>query len=178
MQVCVTCNFTCLHKLIDVYEIDGDQTQSAPNQSPQSLNGESRSGGNSRSSKLAEEEDNEMVEQPSFGNSSFADSSLPFFSIYTEATKKVDDEMVERWQKDADGILIFVSHCVGIHVVLCINSNAIDRFIFCFRCCAPCYNRPGPEAKQPGHFCILSREHLWGSDRPECNSCFHPLPCC
>ena len=25
--------------------------------------------------------------------------------------------MVERWQKDADGILIFVSCCVGIHTV-------------------------------------------------------------
>ena len=27
--------------------------------------------------------------------------------------------MVERWQKDADGILIFVSPRVGIHAVFC-----------------------------------------------------------
>jgi hypothetical protein len=29
--------------------------------------------------------------------------------------------MVERWQKDADGILIFVSSSVGIHIVLYSN---------------------------------------------------------
>jgi hypothetical protein len=26
--------------------------------------------------------------------------------------------MVERWQKDADGILFFVGHCVGIRLSL------------------------------------------------------------
>ena len=29
--------------------------------------------------------------------------------------------MVERWQKEADGILIFVSHRDGIHAALFIN---------------------------------------------------------
>ena len=29
--------------------------------------------------------------------------------------------MVERWQKDADGILIFVSHRDGIHAALFMN---------------------------------------------------------
>ena len=161
--MCVTCNFTCLSKLINVCKIDGDQTPSAPNRSSQSLNEEPRSGGNSTSSKAGQEEENETVERPSYGNSSFADSSGLFFSIYSEATKKEDDEMVERWQKDADGILIFVSHYDEIHVALSINSNTIDWLILCFRCCAPCPNRPGPKAKQPGHFGILSWEHLWGS---------------
>ena len=104
-----------------------------------------------------------MAEQPSFGNSSYADSSGSFFSIYSEATKKEDDDMVERWQKDADGILIFVSHFLGLHSALCINWNTIDWLILCFRCRAPCFNCPGPEAEQPRYFCILSWEHLWGS---------------
>ena len=33
----------------------------------------------------------------------------------SEATKEGDTEMVERWQKDAKGILIFVSPRVAIH---------------------------------------------------------------
>ena len=104
-----------------------------------------------------------MVEQPSHGNSRFADSSGSFFSIYSEATKKEDVEMVERWQKDADGILIFVSHCLGLHAALCITWNAIDWFILCFRRRTPCFNCPRLEAEQPRYLCILSWEHLWGS---------------
>jgi len=34
-----------------------------------------------------------------------------------------DNKMVERWQKDADGILIFVSPWVDIFIVLCIKWN-------------------------------------------------------
>ena len=57
--------------------------------------------------------------QLSRGESSFGDSSGPFFSIYSKAAEEEDNKMVERWQKDADGILIFVSPRVGIHAVLC-----------------------------------------------------------
>ena len=39
--------------------------------------------------------------------------------------------MVERWQKDADGILIFVSPCFAIHVDLCVNWDTADRSILC-----------------------------------------------
>ena len=56
--------------------------------------------------------------QPSQGESSFGDSSGPFFSIYSKAAEEEDNKMVERWQKDADGILIFVSSHVAIHVAL------------------------------------------------------------
>jgi hypothetical protein len=48
----------------------------------------------------------------------FGDSSGPLFSIYSKAAEEEDNGMVERWQKDADGILIFVSRCVGIHATL------------------------------------------------------------
>ena len=57
-------------------------------------------------------------DQPLQGESNFGDSSGPFFSIYSKAAEDEDIKMIERWQKDADGILIFVSPLVGIH--LCI----------------------------------------------------------
>ena len=74
-----------------MYKVDGDPNQPAPNQPSRPLQGES------------------------------SDSSGPFFSIYSKAAEEEDNKMVERWQKDADGILIFVSPRVGIHLALCIN---------------------------------------------------------
>ena len=65
--------------------------------------------------------------------------------------------MVERWQKDADGILIFVSPHVGIHLSLHINWNTIDRSILRCSRCPPCCYRPGPETKQSGYIRILPR---------------------
>jgi hypothetical protein len=47
--------------------------------------------------------------QPLQGESNFWDSSGPLFSIYSNAAKDEDKEMVEGWQKDAEGIVIFVS---------------------------------------------------------------------
>jgi hypothetical protein len=40
------------------------------------------------------------------------DGSGPLFSMYTRIGEEKDDKIVELWQKDADGILIFVSHHV------------------------------------------------------------------
>jgi hypothetical protein len=68
--------------------------------------------------------------------------------------------MVERWQKDADGILIFVSPRFGICAALYINKNSLGWFIFCRSCCSSCCDRPGLEAKQSGYLFILPREHL------------------
>src|SRR5882757_2164858 len=85
--------------------------------------------------------------QPSQGESNFkfGDSSGPFFSIYCKAAEEEDTKMVDRWQKDADGLLIFVSPDVGILAVRCINLNwnTIDRFILCRSRCTPCPDRPG-----------------------------------
>ena len=47
--------------------------------------------------------------QPLQGESNIGDSSGLLFSIYSKAAEEEDNKMVERWQKDADGILIFVS---------------------------------------------------------------------
>ena len=83
--------------------------------------------------------------------------------------------MVERWQKDADGILIFVSPHIGIYISFHINWNTIGRSILCRSRCPPRCYRPGPQAEQSGHLGILSLEHLSGSRRPKRNT--YPFPC-
>ena len=117
-----------------------------------------------------------MPSRPSREERSFGDSSGPFFSIYSTTAEEEDNKMVDRWQKDADGILFFVSPCVGNRIVLYLNWNIIDRSILCRSCCTSRFNRPGPEAKQSGYLSILSWEYLRGSRRPKRNTCFHPLP--
>ena len=81
-QVCVICHFDLFSpKFTNVCKKDSDRTRSTRNKPP----------------------------QPSGGASSFGDSSGSLFSIYSKAAEEEDTKMVERWQKDADGILIFVS---------------------------------------------------------------------
>jgi hypothetical protein len=46
--------------------------------------------------------------QASGGDSNFVDGSGPIFSLYLEMATKDDNNMVENWKADADGILIFV----------------------------------------------------------------------
>ena len=84
--------------------------------------------------------------------------------------------MVERWQKDADGILFFVSLCFAIPIALCINLSAVDWSIFCRSRRTPFRDYRGFETKQSGYLRILSWEHLSDSRRPECNTFFHPIP--
>jgi hypothetical protein len=115
--------------------------------------------------------------QPSQGESNFGDSSGPLFSIYSKAAEDEDNKMVDRWQKDADGILIFVSSRVGIRLYLQINWNTIDRPIFCRSRCTSCCDSPRPEAKQSGYLRILPWQHLSGSRRPERNPLIHSFPC-
>ncbi|KAN0105393.1 hypothetical protein V8E52_011060, partial [Russula decolorans] len=45
--------------------------------------------------------------QPLQRESNFGDSSGPLFSMYSKAAEDEDNKMVERWQKDAEGILFF-----------------------------------------------------------------------
>ena len=52
-------------------------------------------------------------DQPLQGESNFGDSSGPLFTIYSKAAEDEDKKMVDLWQKDADGILFFVSPRVG-----------------------------------------------------------------
>ena len=115
--------------------------------------------------------------QPLLEESNFGDSSGPLFSIYSKAAEDEDNKMVDRWQKDADGILFFVSPRVGIRLSFHINRNTIDWSILRCSRCPPCCDSPGPEAKQSGHFRILPWQHLSGSCRPERNARIHSFPC-
>ena len=110
---------------------------------------------------------NQPSSQPPEGKSNFGDSSGPIFSIYSNITKEEDDQAAERWQKDADGILIFVSPCVNIHTTTHISWIIIDRFIFRRSCRTTCHIRPGPQTGFSRHFRILPREYLSGSRQPE-----------
>ncbi|SRR5216684_1525032 len=107
--------------------------------------------------------------QPSQGEPDFGDSSGPLFSIYSKAAEDDDNEMVERWQKDADGILI-LSHHFGIHISLCVSVFIIDGFILCCSRRIPCRDGPGPEAKLSGYLRILPWQHLPGSYQSKRNA--------
>jgi hypothetical protein len=98
--------------------------------------------------------------------------------MYSKAADEEDNKMVERWQKDADGILIFVSPRVDICLSLHINWNNIDRSILRCSRCPPCRYRPGPETKQSGYLRVLPRQHLPGSRRPERNTLIYSFPRC
>jgi hypothetical protein len=51
----------------------------------------------------------------------FGDSSGQLFSMYSKAAEEEDNKLVERLQRDADGILIFVSPHVDIHIYSCLK---------------------------------------------------------
>ena len=86
--MCATYHFDLFPKFTNEYKIDDDQAQSAPN----------------------------LPWRPSQGESTFGDSSGPLFSMYYKAAKEEDNKMAERWQKDADGILFFVSPLASIRL--------------------------------------------------------------
>ena len=55
------------------------------------------------------------------GESNFGDSSGPLFFIYSGIAEEEDNKMTDRWQKDADGILIFVRPRVASRTTTRIN---------------------------------------------------------
>jgi hypothetical protein len=55
--------------------------------------------------------------------SNFGDTSGPFFDIYSKAAEDEDNKRAEHWQKDAEGIIIFVSPSVDIHATSHINGT-------------------------------------------------------
>ncbi|KAH9963420.1 hypothetical protein BGW80DRAFT_1210356, partial [Lactifluus volemus] len=69
--------------------------------------------------------------QPTFG-----DGSETIFNMYVKMSQEEDDKMANRWQKDADGILIFTGlFSVAVAVLLTVstqdlrpNSQATSEF--------------------------------------------------
>ena len=57
------------------------------------------------------------------GQFNFSDSSGPLFNMYVKMAEEEDNKMADRWQKDADGILIFVGFC---YLLYC-YAAAIDQ---------------------------------------------------
>ena len=90
------------------------------------------------------------------------DGSAPLFSMYSKMGEKEDDKIAKLWQKDADGILIFVSPRIG-YTATPINRDLIDRFVLHGRCHLPYGVNPGSEAKSSTYIRILSRENLYPS---------------
>jgi hypothetical protein len=60
-----------------------------------------------------------------------SDSSWPLFSMYSNIAEKEDDKLTERYQKVADGVLIFVSPRVNVHLGY---VNQLER--------SPVYSQP------------------------------------
>jgi hypothetical protein len=89
--------------------------------------------------------------------------------MYSNIAEAEDNKMTERWQKDADGILIFVSLFIRVHTPIGLNTSAVGRFILCHRRNATFRDNPGLEAESSasGDLGILSQEHLSVSLPPE-----------
>ncbi|KAI0292524.1 hypothetical protein BC826DRAFT_433338 [Russula brevipes] len=71
--------------------------------------------------------------QPSRGETNFGDSSGPLFSMYSKIAEDEDNKMVDQWQKDADGIIIFsglFSAVLAALVVLSIQDLKQDTSAF------------------------------------------------
>jgi hypothetical protein len=64
-----------------------------------------------------------MQDLPAQGESKFGDSSGQLFSMYSKVAEDEDDNMIQSSQKDADGILIFVSTRDSIQICLCIKRE-------------------------------------------------------
>ena len=88
--------------------------------------------------------------------SDLGDISGSIYSQYSELAEGEDNNMAERCQKDADGILFFVSPHFAIQTAMCIQWNIVDWFILCRSCRAACHVRPGPEAESSSQIRILS----------------------
>jgi hypothetical protein len=106
-----------------------------------------------------------------------ADSSAALFTMYSQMAEKEHKETAERWQKDADGILIFVSPQLHFHLTSHVMSKMIDWPILCCCCGVGRGGCPRPQAaKFPGYLGILSREHISASRRGQWFSSIHPCP--
>jgi hypothetical protein len=64
-----------------------------------------------------------MPDPPSQGESIFGDSSRELFTMYSKAVEEEDNKKAETVQKDAEGLLIFVSPRVGIQISLCLKRD-------------------------------------------------------
>jgi hypothetical protein len=55
-------------------------------------------------------------------HSEYADNSVPLFNKYRSMAEREDNKVAKRWQKDAEGILIFVSSQLNLHIPPPLNN--------------------------------------------------------
>ena len=94
--------------------------------------------------------------------------------MYRRIAEEEDNKMAERWQKAADGILIFVSSQLTFRITSHIRSTNIDRFVLRCSCGIGLGDRHGPQTKLTGYIRNLSREYLSASRRSQHTSIVHP----
>jgi len=113
------------------------------------------------------DDDNVGIDQPSQGESNSGDSSGPLFTMYSKIAEEEDDKMVERWQKDAEGIIIFVrpDFCFQTPNKRLPKSH-IDWSILCGSSYTSDGLDAGPQAKLTRYFRVLSRENVSAPSRP------------
>ena len=85
--------------------------------------------------------------------------------MYCKIAEEEDNRMVERYQSDSVGILIFVSPHVSPSMNPLINRN-IEWFILRHRRCIAYDLNPRPQVKLTKHFRILPTEHISSPRQP------------
>ena len=107
----------------------------------------------------------------------YGDSSGPLFAIYSKSVEKIDNMMAERWQKDAEGILIFVCtkgrllHCC---VLICGGINrTVSSLQSSLQSSSFRSKTSGPIRRIHPHF--TSRKSINFRLTPVCLSHPHPL---
>ncbi len=120
--------------------------------------------------------------QPTQAEFDRGDSSWPLYSLYSKIAEEEDKLKTERYQKDADAILIFVSPHVNFSFACRTQPEDIGWFILGHPRRIYWNIFPRPETKLSGYRCVLSHADLSNSRRPERRECFdtvyfgHP-PC-
>jgi hypothetical protein len=84
--------------------------------------------------------------------------------MYIKMAAEEDNKMTNRWQKDADGILIFVSPKVSLHMLRVLTSgDIVDWVVLCLSRSISRSVGTGLETKSTGYLGILSQEYLSAS---------------
>ena len=86
----------------------------------------------------------------------FGDSSGSLFSIYSKTKEEYDNKRAERHQKDAEGIVIFVSPYFCFRALSILTKNTVDWFILRRSCCIDYGVDPRHQARPTGQVRLLS----------------------
>jgi hypothetical protein len=79
--------------------------------------------------------------------------------MYSKIAEDEDSQMAKRWQKDAQGIILFVGPHLSSRTTTAeyVNGKIVDRFIRRLRRCIDYSVGPGPQKKPPRYHRVPSR---------------------